>query len=85
MSVNHWTQLGFDHGTRGFPYLWKLDRSKATEQQIMDYARGFLLSAPEGKNLERKYYPGNIVPAIEDAKQDVGIMGFLKALVKAFC
>lgn len=77
-------QLGYAHALEGYPYLWKLDRSQLTADQLRSYARGYLWSDPEGKPATQKQYPGNIIPAKRDAQFDDSIVGFFRLLGKCF-
>jgi len=77
-------QLGYSHALEGYPYAWKLDVSRMTDEQIRNYARGYLWSNPVGKAAKQKQFRGNITRAKRDAEWDEGVFGFFKLLGKCF-
>lgn len=77
-------QLGFDHATDAYPYLYRMDRDKLYPEELRDYARGYIFSRPDGYAGEAKFYPGNIKSAKRDAQHDVSTLGFFRMLLSLF-
>lgn len=84
MMTDRFMQLGYNHAIDGWPYLWHLDRERMSDEEIRSYARGYLLSRPEGRAAEQKQYPGNLIPARRDAGDDANLVAFLKLILKCF-
>ena len=75
---------GYNHAMHAYPYLYRMEHETLTDDQLEQYARGYVLARPQGRAAYWHRLDHNWIPANQDARMDMSFLGFLGVLLKVF-